>query len=234
MIFSSYLTENTTNFNRTNIFQTINWLDSSKELVSLKFPKSSSGSSTEPGGAAVDTKLHVFALSLLPASKQSSATAKLETQYARSTQKWMEGTDKIQIIEVLVNNVGSSFILRNNTVRVRIESPGLKTVTDGVIHRLGPGDQAVVEVGVVNRDGVKQGDSGPATVVIEGDNVTPRRYTFRATYGISLYEATYESVYSHEAPSWYNNAKYGIFIHWGIYSVPGWGNSGSKENYAEW
>lgn len=234
LIFSSYLTQNSSNFNRTNIFQTINWLDSSKELVSLTFPESSSGSSTEPGGAEVDTKLHVFSLSLLPASKDISRAPRLQTQYARSTQKWMEGTEKVQIIEVLVNNIGSSFILRNNTVRVRIESPGLKTVTHGVINRLGPGDQAIVEIGVINRDGVKSGSSGPATVVIEGEGVRSQKYTFKGSYGIGLYEATYESIYSHEAPTWYNNAKYGIFIHWGVYSVPGWGNSGSKENYAEW
>ncbi|KAJ5586616.1 hypothetical protein N7450_006403 [Penicillium hetheringtonii] len=233
LIFSSYLTENATNYNRTNIFQTINWLDSSKELISLKFPETSSGSSTEPGGAGVDTKLHVFALSLMPAA-HDSRIAKLETQYARSTQKWFDGSDKIQIIEILVNNIGSSFILRNNSVEVRIESPGVQTVTKGRINRLGPGDQAIVEVGVKNRHGVKPGDCGPATVIIEGDGFAASEYIFNATYGISPYEATYESVYGHEAPSWYNNAKYGIFIHWGVYSVPGWGNSGSKENYAEW
>jgi alpha-L-fucosidase len=45
---------------------------------------------------------------------------------------------------------------------------------------------------------------------------------------------TYESIYTHGSPSWYNNAKYGIFIHWGIYAVPGWGNVGKNETYAEW
>jgi alpha-L-fucosidase len=234
LVFSSYLTENNTNYNRSNIFQTVNWLDSSRELVSLTFPKSSSGSSTSPGGASIDTKLHVFALSMLPVSKHNLRSIQLETQYARSTQKWMEDTDKVQIVEVLVNNFGSSFALRNDTVRVHIESPGLETVTEGVIHRLGPGDQAKVEVGVRNRKGVASGDTGPATVIIKGRNVASAKYTFQATYGISPYEATYESLYSHESPNWYNNAKYGIFIHWGIYSVPGWGNSGSKENYAEW
>ena len=59
-------------------------------------------------------------------------------------------------------------------------------------------------------------------------------YSFNATYGIRPFEANYESIYSHESPNWYNNAKFGIFIHFGVYSVPGWGNSGSKENYAEW
>ncbi|KAJ5205052.1 uncharacterized protein N7498_005931 [Penicillium cinerascens] len=234
LVFSSYLTENNTNYNRSNIFQTINWLDSSRELVSLTFPKSSSGSSTSPGGASVNTVLHIFALSMLPVSKNSSRSIQLETQYGRSTQKWMEGSDKVQIVEVLVNNFGSSFVLRNDSVRVHIESPSLETVTEGTIHRLGPGDQAIVEVGVQNRCGVTPGTTGPATVVVHGQNVASVNYTFQATYGISPYEATYESVYSHESPNWYNNAKYGIFIHWGIYSVPGWGNSGSKENYAEW
>ncbi|KAJ5614841.1 hypothetical protein N7528_008495 [Penicillium herquei] len=234
LVFTCYLTDNETNWNRSNIFQTINWLDSSKELLSLTLPNTSTGASTSPGGAAIDTNLHIFALSMLPASEEQSELIKLETQYARSTKKWIENTDKVQIVEVLVNNVGSSFALRDNNVRIRVESPGLETVTEGIINRLGPGDQAVVEIGVRNRHGIPAGDSGPATIVIEGDKVVAPRYTFEATYGIGLYEATYESIYTHESPNWYNNAKYGIFITWGVYSVPGWANVPPKEDYAEW
>ncbi len=36
------------------------------------------------------------------------------------------------------------------------------------------------------------------------------------------YEATFESVHSHPLPKWYDDAKFGIFIHWGLYSVPAW------------
>jgi len=36
------------------------------------------------------------------------------------------------------------------------------------------------------------------------------------------YEATLESLNRHPLPEWYNDAKLGIFIHWGLYSVPGW------------
>ncbi len=36
------------------------------------------------------------------------------------------------------------------------------------------------------------------------------------------YEPTRESVSSHEAPQWFKDAKFGIFIHWGLFSVPGW------------
>jgi alpha-L-fucosidase len=37
-----------------------------------------------------------------------------------------------------------------------------------------------------------------------------------------MYEATWESVRTHGVPDWYNDAKLGVFLHWGLYSVPGW------------
>ncbi len=36
------------------------------------------------------------------------------------------------------------------------------------------------------------------------------------------YEPTIESLDQHPLPQWYAGAKLGIFIHWGLYSVPGW------------
>ena len=36
------------------------------------------------------------------------------------------------------------------------------------------------------------------------------------------YEPTIESLDTHPLPAWYDDAKLGIFIHWGLYSVPGW------------
>ncbi len=65
-----------------------------------------------------------------------------------------------------------------------------------------------------------------------------------------MYEGTWESVGTHRVPTWYDDAKLGVFLHWGLYSVPGWAprvpdiqrllvESGPKrmlrENpYAEW
>lgn len=34
------------------------------------------------------------------------------------------------------------------------------------------------------------------------------------------YQPTLESVKTHPLPAWYHDAKFGIFVHWGIYSVP--------------
>ncbi len=45
------------------------------------------------------------------------------------------------------------------------------------------------------------------------------------------YEPSWESLDKRPAPEWYLDAKFGIFIHWGIYAVPAWAPVGE---YAEW
>ncbi len=64
------------------------------------------------------------------------------------------------------------------------------------------------------------------------------------------YEATRESVRQHPVPDWFHDAKLGIFVHWGLYSVPawapltgglgeaiangGWARGFAENPYAEW
>ncbi|MBI9106457.1 MAG: alpha-L-fucosidase [Spirochaetales bacterium] len=36
------------------------------------------------------------------------------------------------------------------------------------------------------------------------------------------YQPTLESITNHSLPDWYDDAKLGIFVHYGLYSVPGW------------
>jgi alpha-L-fucosidase len=36
------------------------------------------------------------------------------------------------------------------------------------------------------------------------------------------YEPTWESVSTHAVPTWFDDAKLGVILHWGLYSVPGW------------
>jgi alpha-L-fucosidase len=38
------------------------------------------------------------------------------------------------------------------------------------------------------------------------------------------YRPDWESLQKYEAPEWYRDAKFGIFIHWGVYSVPAFGS----------
>jgi len=51
-----------------------------------------------------------------------------------------------------------------------------------------------------------------------------------------VYEPTWESLDSRPIPAWFADAKFGIFIHWGVYSVPSWirVREGRYASYAEW
>src|SRR5258708_4903858 len=38
------------------------------------------------------------------------------------------------------------------------------------------------------------------------------------------YQANWESLTKYQTPDWFRDAKFGIFIHWGVYSVPAFGS----------
>ncbi len=44
------------------------------------------------------------------------------------------------------------------------------------------------------------------------------------------FRADWESLQKYEVPEWYKDAKFGIFIHWGAYSVPAYGNEWYPRN----
>ena len=45
------------------------------------------------------------------------------------------------------------------------------------------------------------------------------------------YKSNFESLNTRECPSWWKEAKFGIFIHWGVYSVPAFAPTGEKSVY---
>lgn len=44
-----------------------------------------------------------------------------------------------------------------------------------------------------------------------------------------LYKPTTESLRAHKVPQWFEDAKFGVFIHWGPYAVPAY-----HEWYVAW
>lgn len=46
-----------------------------------------------------------------------------------------------------------------------------------------------------------------------------------------MYQNNWESLNARPVPAWFEDAKFGIFIHWGLYSVPAFAKKGQ---YAEW
>ncbi len=75
---------------------------------------------------------------------------------------------------------------------------------------------------------------------------TALRPLTRALGAAQAFEPNWQSIGEHKVPEWYQNAKLGIFIHWGLYSVPAWATTSGElgkvdpskwftdNAYAEW
>ena len=48
------------------------------------------------------------------------------------------------------------------------------------------------------------------------------------------YTADWASIDSRPLPSWYDDVKIGLFIHWGVFSVPSWGTTGGAAGEWYW
>lgn len=46
------------------------------------------------------------------------------------------------------------------------------------------------------------------------------------------YKPTWDSISSHQTPEWFKDAKFGIYTHWGPYSVPAWGENTTWYSFA--
>ena len=55
--------------------------------------------------------------------------------------------------------------------------------------------------------------------------------TARAAAQPKKFAANWASLDARPTPAWFLDAKFGVFIHWGVYSVPAWGAQGE---YSEW
>ncbi|EIW76353.1 glycoside hydrolase family 29 protein [Coniophora puteana RWD-64-598 SS2] len=180
-------------------------------------------------------RTHLFALSVTPALPQISGPS-LSYRRVRPTSRW-EAVDGIraQVYEVTLANLVPDTAFETGSVLfpLKIEMFGatVRTVKPGVINRLTAGDQVVVDVLVENPSSVVEG--GELTVVMTDNRGNPISTSpgwpaapLRENFGLST-----SALESHETPTWWNEAKFGIFIHWGPYSVPGWGPG---YTYAEW
>ncbi len=49
-----------------------------------------------------------------------------------------------------------------------------------------------------------------------------------------VYESSYESLKNYSAPDWYEDAKIGFWVHWGVYSVPAFAGDHAAEWYGRW
>lgn len=211
IIFPYRYTANGTNFNTSHIFEYTAALDPSKPLRSITLPVTTN---------ITTGRLHVFSLSLWKAS-----TPSVQVQFVRPTRKWTEMGN--QVIEITINNSGWECISAPG-LTFSLAMDGVESVEPGHVKRLCPGDQKRIDVGV---NGVS---NGTATVLMDDGRSVHQQSFSNISVGLTEWTSDLASLSQHESPQWFDDAKFGIFIHWGPYSVPGWGNSTPWESYAEW
>ncbi|MGW2646884.1 alpha-L-fucosidase [Streptomyces sp. NPDC001393] len=196
------------------------WIDPRREAVALTLPVTNPAQANKPS-------LHVFALSLQPVAQGRA----LALRDAHSTNSLLEAAGA-QSVEATVVNAGTVPILSGDDVSVRVEVPGARTVEPARIRRLYPGEQARVRIGIRNHTGTAPGTRQDGTVSVRGRGAQVASVRSRLTLGVADYQPTGASLSGHQAPYWFQGAKFGIFIHWGVYSVPAWAPVGKQ--YAEW
>ncbi|MGW4515776.1 alpha-L-fucosidase [Streptomyces sp. NPDC004393] len=196
------------------------WIDPQREAVALTLPV------TNPAEAG-KASLHVFALSLQPAAQGRA----LALRDAHSTFSLLEAGGA-QSVEATVVNAGALPVLADDQVSVTVDVSGARTVDPARIERLDPGEQARVRIGIRSRPGTTPGTAQSGTVTVRGRGQQVTSATRELTLGVPDYRPSDASLAGHQAPYWFHRAKFGIFIHWGVYSVPAWSPVGKQ--YAEW
>ncbi|KIK92770.1 glycoside hydrolase family 29 protein [Paxillus rubicundulus Ve08.2h10] len=212
-----------------------NWNSSQIFQLSLSIPsRAALKSITLPQTADTPDRLHIFAVSITPSVVPASALTipVLSVRSAQFSTRWVNvNGQRAQAVAItLANLLPGSIALPKSAYKYEIEviGEGLTMVTPGMVYRLVPADQARFDVLVFNNN-----STGNATVRVtdsrgnmvgtsEGWPIMPLRETWTADESVLA---------THEPPTWWNQAKYGIFIHWGVFSVPAWGPA---YEYAEW
>ncbi|MCA1219415.1 alpha-L-fucosidase [Streptomyces sp. 8L] len=194
-------------------------LDPARQAVAVTLPV------TGPARAGT-AALHVFALSLQPAADGRA----LALRGIRATTTTLP--DGSQSVEATVVNAGSAAVLAADGLRLTVDVPGARTVAPAAVGRLGPGEQARVRIGIRPGAETPPGTAATGSVVAASRGRTVASAKQRLTLGVPDFQPTDVSLATHQAPYWFQDAKFGIFIHWGVYSVPAWAPVGVQ--YAEW
>jgi alpha-L-fucosidase len=180
--------------------------------------------------AANTASLHVFALTLIQTSPQSYAAQILSVR--STTRQIPNGSGLAQVVEAVVQNAGTQWFSPSNSALLTLGAANIQTVVPGVVSKLAPGEQTIVEVGITKSSSIADGTQLNANLLVDVNGGNSVSLNFTLTAGTAQYTATDASIALHEAPDWFRQAKFGIFIHWGVYSVPAWAPVGKE--YAEW
>ena len=139
---------------------------------------------------------------------------------------------------IVTNTHPTNSLTLADTLNITATSSNFNLIKAGTLTRLYPGQAAVVQIGVQNKVGVAAGTTCTAKVTaVWGNDYGPALSTssiISGSCGFGDYTADSTSLSWHWNPDWFNEVKFGIFIHWGLYSAPAYGSVAPNEDYAEW
>lgn len=180
-----------------------------------------------------EAALHVFSLIGYPKQQNCLAIVSIE-----ATHEWVNVNE--QIIIIRVHNIGTD-VVRNTRLYVSHGPSKVETIKAGLIEAIAPGHTHMARVVVkhMSRSEIKQKKEATQVLITAqyiGQTGKPIHSLTKADVLFQssplLYKRTPASVQKHRPPTWLKQAKFGIFIHWGLYSVPAWAPVG--KSYAEW
>lgn len=202
-----------------------------KRLVSIRLPS-----------AGKWNALHVFAMSYVPALATPPAAVedKIVPAYVRATRRWEDvGDVRAQVVEVALANPVSvkshadRMAWIDRQINLSLAGSTFETVRPASVPRLMPGDMAQVEVLVRPTSSSAEFDDSMLELTVDSHSWSvPVSTEGSLVHDFTQWTAD-EDVEKHSAPAWFTGAKFGVFIHWGLYSVPAWADCEAGK-YAEW
>ncbi|KAI8378536.1 alpha-L-fucosidase-domain-containing protein [Blakeslea trispora] len=203
------------------LFLTPVFVDPAKKASHIRLPLTNSIGSFSPA-------LHIFGITTI-----SAKASGLSVIAAKGTQRWRQSHDgkrSYQIITVRVHNTSPDWIQDAN---VHITGALMRTHYFGNIAQLAPGHVLNIDVAISTLKKQRGKQEILVDVVDASGNPLALSTAFKEIeVGLEDYEPTETSLQTHSVPTWFQAAKFGIFIHWGVYSVPSWAPVGA--DYAEW
>ncbi|KAG8926491.1 hypothetical protein FRC00_002885, partial [Tulasnella sp. 408] len=239
-----YRHDGTKNHNLTMIYHWSAGTRSQSPVVSISLPQ-----------AHWPNHFHLFSLSLVPShttprdNKRPPKIPLISIRRQTVTTKWrtIDGVKAYAIELSVVNPLPSRYtrpdghddgrLWIKGPFYFELEGDDVRTVQPGMVARIMPGDEAKVKVWVevIDLKGQTKRTRGRnlATVIV------------RDTKGMEVYRfGRYDLGFEKEGglarrleentldtPEWWDDAKFGIFIHWGLYSIPAYAPKGW---YAAW
>ncbi|KAG0185384.1 hypothetical protein DFQ28_009411 [Apophysomyces sp. BC1034] len=179
------------------------FVDPLRRVQSIRFPNAK--------------ELHVFAATMYQVQP-------LQIISVRPTFRFQDGS---RIVTARIHNTSPDWI---KGARLQMEGDYVITTEEGIVNCLAPGHVQLVDVAV---QPLHQGtELANVEIITENGQVLAFARGRPLDLSFDGYKPNDTSLQRHEAPLWLRNAKFGIFIHWGLYSVPAWSPVGKA--YAEW